>query len=447
MLKNRYDEILIGLNLSSLIRSLVSCRRRNSVLLIDDPRFRVQPFSSLFLSELEIRSILRLGEVYDIPELSDIRNFLTPGEIKLNFGPKRLILGKGALSNLREVLRKFPHLVNESELNEILHTSETDFEGQFLSELKRYEEVLFEASKKGKSIRFEIQGPSWLQNFFKNFQTFLNQDYSQSKDLLGKSLLHLLGLVCEEKLKVRLEPQDIPFYFFRLLSPVYRLQDLFITTQLKRRLSLNGGDFKSSQVQYWQLDGQRFENLMLASFEGVITAKRVLFFSHAPQEVPFAIRGPYDFYREIDILPQRKALSPYPSNMLSLSTKLDDLGSEHPYRAVVEHEEGAQSYHWPYPEIPGSKPEFYRRDCEKSFQSDAQTQPFLMREPLFQEGAGVCLDMRKNPDLRKSPAQVLGRLPLEFKTQDNPIQGFEYWGPFRYRSLGFLALCYGVEGN
>lgn len=447
MLKNRYDELLIGLNLSSLIRSLVSSQRRNSVLLIDDPRFRVQPFSSLFLSELEIRAILRIGDSFDIPELVDIRSFLTPAEVHLNFGPKKLILGKGALSNLREVLRKFPELVSETELKEVLSSSDEEFDQYFQEELQRYETSLFEASRKGKSLRFELQGPSWLKSFYKNFQDFLNQDYSQSKDLLGKSFLHLLGLMCEEKLKVRLEPQDIPFYFFRLLSPVYRLQDLFITTQLKRRLNLNGGDFKSSPVQYWQLDDNRFENLLLSSFEGVISAKRVLFFSHVPQEVPFSIQSSFEIYREIDILPQKRPVSPYPANKLSFMTKLDDLGSAHPYRTLVEHDEGPQCYNWPYPELPGSKPEFYRRECEKSFRSDALIQPFVMKEPLFQEGVGVCLDMRKSPDLRKSPAQVLGRLSLEFTSQNNPIQGFEYWGPFRYRSLGFLALCYGVEGK
>lgn len=447
MLKNRYDELLIGLNLSSLIRSLVSSRQRNSVLLIDDPRFRVQPFSSLFLSELEIRAILRIGETFDVPELQDLRSFLTPAEVRLDFGPKRLILGKGGLSNLREILRKFPQLVNPSDLQEILEISDVDFEKDFISELTRYEEALFEASRKGKTLRFELQGPSWLKVLYKNFQDFLNQEYSDSKDLLGKSFLHLLGLLCEEKLKVKLEPQDIPFYFFRMLSPVYRLQDLFITTQLQRRLKLSGGDVKVSLIQSWQIEDHRFENLLLSSFEGVISSKRVLFFSHVPQEVPFTIQGPFDVYREIDVLPERKAISPYPANKLTFATRLDDLGSAHPYRTLVEHDEGPQCYNWPYPDLPGSKPEFYRRDCEKSFQFDSLTQPFLMTGPVFQDGVGVCLDMRKNTEEVKSKTQVLGRLPLEFKTQGEAIQGFEYWGPFRYQSLGFLALCYGVEGK
>lgn len=447
MLKNRYDEILIGLNLSSLIRSLISCRRRHSVLLIDDPRFRVQPFSSLFLSELEVRAILRIGDRFDVPELEEIRSFLSPGELRFNFGPKRLILGSHPYANLLEVLRKFPQLVSQDELRTILATPAAEFDGNFLAELGRYEEALSEAARKGKGLRFDVQGPSWLVTLYQNFQTLLNQEYSASKDLLGKSLLHLLGLSCEEKLKAQLEALDIPFYFFRLLSPLYRLQDLFITTQLKRRLSISGGDFKSSLIQDWQLADQRFENLLLASFEGVISAKRVLFFSHAPSEVPFSIRGPYGIYRETEILTQRRASSPYPASTLSLITSLEDLGSDHPYRSLVEHDEGPQSYYWPYPELPGSKPEFYRRGCEESFARDAETIPFQMGGFQFQGGSGVCLDMRKETPNGRARAQVLGRLQLEFKTQESSIQGFEYWGPFRYRSLGFLALCYGVEGN
>src|SRR5690606_10575759 len=139
-----------------------------------------------------------------------------------------------------------------------------------------------------KGARFELQGPKWFKTIYQRFGQLINQEYSQSQDLKFAGLLHLMGVSAEEKLKTQLAPEELPYYFFRLLSPVYSLQDFFLLTQLKRRLLLEGGDYKESMVQYWQFHEGRFENLLLASFEGVISGERVLFFSHLPEEAPFS---------------------------------------------------------------------------------------------------------------------------------------------------------------
>jgi hypothetical protein len=65
------------------------------------------------------------------------------------------------------------------------------------------------------------------------------------------------------------------------------------------------------------------------------------------------------------------------------------------------------------------------------------------------ESSGIhsmTMDLRELRDYRKSENFILSRLPLEVASHDKNIKGFEYWGPFRYRSLGLLALCYGIEG-
>ena len=56
------------------------------------------------------------------------------------------------------------------------------------------------------------------------------------------------------------------------------------------------------------------------------------------------------------------------------------------------------------------------------------------------------MDLRESREKGKFEAPILNRLPLEVAVNDRNIQGFEYWGPFRYRSLGLLSLCYGIEG-
>ncbi len=446
MLKNRYQEILVGLNIMSLVRGIISLRRKRTTLLIDDERFKAQSYPQNFLSELEVLSLLRLGKTQEIPELADLRQFLSPGTLEFSTSHFRLKTGGSPLENLKELLRKFPELIEESDLDQVYGETPENFDRFFLEELARFENLSFEASLRPKGFRFDIQGPKWLQTVFTRFGERLNREYSLSQDLTAPALLHLLSVAFEEKMKTRMAPEEIPFYFFRLLSPVYRLQDFFLTTQLKRRLTLMGGDYKESQVQFWQMHEKKFENLLLASFEGVISGDRVLFFSHLPVEVPFTVNSPFPLLRKTQITPVKRPVSPFPATSLTFLADEDDLGGEDPYRVLLTENGEMAAYEWPYPELPGSKPNFYREGTQKSFEKDAETLPFEIKDWQFGGIQNVTLDMRSLREQRKTEAAVLTRLPLQIGLSGSIIEGFEYWGPFRYKSFGLLAVSYGIEG-
>lgn len=445
MLKNRYNEILVGMGLMSLVRGLISLKRNRSTFLIDDPRFLADCYHLNYLSEMEVTALMRLGKNFEIPELNDLKQFLLPSSIEFVSNDFRLQLGRSPFENLREVLRKFPELLDRSDLDLPYNEGHEAFNAYFLEELRRYEASCYEFSQRPKALRFELQGPKWMKNFYSKFAELINRDYTASKDLRFSCLIHLLGLSSEEKLKTHLPPEEIPFYFFRLLSPVYRLQDFFLATQLKRRLSLLGGDYKASPVQFWQLHKRKFENLLLASFEGVISGDRVLFFAHLPEDVPFRVKSNLPVYRKSQVSPAKRISSPIPPTELTFITHKDYLGSDTPYR-VLAHGQSMAFYHWPYPELPGSKPEFFEKNAREAFHADADLLPF---EEVAIETRGVqsvSMDLRELRDFRKTEAPVLTRLPLEIVVDERPISGFEYWGPFRYRGLGLLALCYGIEG-
>src|SRR5690606_11397234 len=263
MLKNRYQEIIIGVGLLSLIRGIISLHRKNTVLLIDDKRFQVDSYPGLYLSELEIQSLIRLGHKYEIPELVDLRQFLVEAQIDLVTEKKRLHLGRSPLDNIKELLRKFPELLDETDLDQVYAVDDEEFNRNFFKELSRYELQCFETSMRPKGQSFELQGPKWLKTIYHRFGDFLNLEYQHSKTLKFAGLLHLLGLSSEDRLKIGLSASELPFYFFRSLSPIQRLNDFFLSTQLKRRLSLLGGDYKESSVQFWQIHENKFENLLL----------------------------------------------------------------------------------------------------------------------------------------------------------------------------------------
>lgn len=445
MLKNRYQEILIGMGLMSLVRGLISLKRNRPTLLIDDPRFSGDSYNHHYLSEMEIEALMRLGRTYDIPELVDIKQFLLPATLEFVTNSLRLKLGQTPFENLREVLRKFPELLDEIDLDLVFQESSESFNDAFFQELRRYEAACFESSKRPRGIRFELQGTKWMKTIYARFAELVNREYGVSKNLKYSSLVHLLGLSSEEKLKTYLPPEEIPFYFFRMLSPVYRLQDFFLTTQLKRRLLLLGGDYKESTVQYWQLHEKKFENLLLESFEGVISGERVMFFAHIPEDVPFKVKTVFPIFRKSQMSPLKRVSTPIPPTDLVFISHENLLGSEAPYR-VLARGKGVVYYHWPYPELPGSKSEFYEKNIFESFRQDAKALPFEEGTVEPKGVQSVTIDLRELRDYRKSEAQVLGRLPVEIASEDKNIQGFEYWGPFRYRSLGLLATCYGIEG-
>ncbi len=446
MLKNRYQEILIGLSIMSLVRGIISLRRKRSTLLIDDERFRAQSYPQNFLSELEVLALLRLGKAQGIPELLDLRQFLSNGSLEFVATSFRLKTGGSPLGNIKELLRKFPDLIDATDLDQVYQESDENFDRYFLEELSRFESLSHEASLRPKGFRFDLQGPKWLRTVFTRFGDQLNREYAVSKDLSGPSLLHLMSIAFEEKMKTKMGPEEIPFYFFKLLSPVYRIQDFFLITQLKRRLTLMGGDTKESTVQYWQLHNRKFENLLLASFEGVISGERVLFFSHLPEEVPFSVISPYALMRKTQVTPQKRPVSPYPATALTFITDEVNLGGEEPYRVLITESGEMAHYEWPYPELPGSKADFYKQGTLSSFQKDSEILPFEQKDWQFGGLQSVTLDMRGLRQQRRTEAAVLSRLPLHIALSDSVIEGFEYWGPFRYKSFGLLALAYGIEG-
>jgi len=193
MLKSRYQEIVIGMGLLSLVRGLISCKRMRTTLLIDDPRFEVDSYQSHFLTEFEVQAFLRIGKKYEIQELQELRQFFSPAQIEFCFSNIRLKLGSDPFSNLIELLRKFPELIDDSDLDIVFKESPESFNAFFLEELKRYEDRCFNSTVKSKNIRFELQGPKWFKVIFQRFSQLINGEFSTTKSLKFAGLLHLLS--------------------------------------------------------------------------------------------------------------------------------------------------------------------------------------------------------------------------------------------------------------
>ncbi len=447
MLKNRYDQILVGMNVLSLIRGLISCKRSDSVLLIHDKRFHTESYSSSFISELEIHALHRIGKLYEIPELVDLRPFLTPAKQEFTSTQIRISLGQSPFENLKELLRKFPDLCPQEDLDLVFQAGENGFNDFLLEELKRFEFFSYDLRFKNKKTSFEFQGPQWFRNIYTQFEKKITNQYRVPSDLRFSLFMHLAGVAFEDKIKSNFSSDEISFYFLKLLSPVYRLQDFFLMNQLKRRFLQCGGDFKESIVQYWQLYKNKFENLLLASFEGVITGKRVLFFSHFPVDVPFQISSNFSFYRKTQLTYVNATSSPYQPHQIIYFSEDHQLGSERPFRMASFGNKTLMSYEIPYLDLPGTKAEFYNKDLEVAFNLDSKSYPFPMVEVTRGISSSVTTDLRQ---WRSPVAEInltLTPVPIDIVLDEKVISGFEYWGSSKFRNLGFLALCYGVEAD
>lgn len=446
MLKNRYDEILIGLNITSLVRGLISIQNNKSVLLIDDKRFKAPSLVSDFVSELEIHSFLRIAKQYEISELSNIRKFIRPAHIDLNTDNVRLRIGASPFENLRELIRKYPELMVKEDLDLVYREGERHFNEYFLEELKRFEASSFENIARGKNAKYELSSatPKWFRAVFNKFSELINLEYMQDKSLKFNSLLHMMSLFFEEKMKAKINPEEVSYYFFKLLSPQYRLQDFILIAQLKRRLMVSGGDYKESKIQYWQFYQGRFENLLLASFEGVISANKVLFFTHLPEDLPFFLNSEFSFYRSVQMHVDKTSISPYPAHHLVVQTQDTILGSDKPFR-IISFDQTLSFYQMPYLYMPGSKASFYQNELEESYKTDARNIPFTPEDANFSDTLNATLDLRGLAETKTFTVRTL--LPLELKYEEKNVAGFEYWGNHKFYGFGYLGLIYGINQN
>lgn len=446
MLKNSYDEILIGLNVTSLVRGLISIKNNKSVLLIDDKSFRSSGIINDFISELEIQSFLRISSQYGITELADIRKFLRPAVLDFNTDKVRLRVGASPFENLRELLRKYPELINKEDLDLLYLEGEKNFDAFFLEEIKKFETFMHDHVLKDKSVRYELSSaaPKWFKAIYQKFTELINLEYVQDRSLKFNSLLHMMSICFEEKMKARINPEEVSYYFFKLLSPQYRLQNFILIAQLKRRLMINGGDYKESRIQYWQFFQGRFENLLLASFEGVISAGKVLFFTHLPENLPFRLTSELPFYRTVQMHVDKSSISAYPAHHMVVQTKESVLGSDKPF-TLMSFDETLSLYQMPYFDMPASKASFYRDEIQKSFEVDAKNLPFKSMGAKFEDTLSAILDLRHLLSVKDLGVRSLLDLSLEY--EDKKIGGFEYWGNHKYYSLGYLGLIYNLGKN
>lgn len=443
MISNNYDEILIGHGLIPLVRGIISLHHKKSVLLLEETRFLGECYHQDFISSLEINALKNLGKSHGINELINIDEFLIGAQVHLQASHYRLFISDSPFDNIRELIRKFPELLDQTDLDLLYNDNPETFNEAFNKELVRFEEYLSLAAKKKKQKKFELQGPTWFLTAYKRFCQFVNKDYSEQGKLDFKSLIHLLGIFGESKIKSFLPPEDLHFYFLRLLTPVYRINDYLLSTQLLHLFKSLGGDYKKSGIQDWKIENNAFKYIILKSFEGIVSGKSVLFFGHLPDGLSFHVNSNYPIFKKTQLASATRA-NDTQSKELIFITDENELGTDRPFRVLGLGNE-FNFYHYPYPILPGTKPEFYTSDMKHLFKQDTAALGMDQVETKLTHHFGVTLDLRDLRDYRKKYLPVLSELEVDLLHEGAEVSGFQYWGVFKYRSFGLLAHCYGIQ--
>jgi|GEM_PF-1441291 len=444
MLKNHYHELNIGQNLPSLVRAILASQRGLSSLVIAEPKVDSQAYAELYLSHLEINALERIGKKYQIPELQKIRDFIKFSSVHLSTESQDLLLGDLPYQNFREFLRKFPEFLKPELMESFFAEKPDEFNSFFLSEMSRYEEYLYDQRLKNKFSPFELSGPAWLKSFFRQFNALLNASYSEIKDLRYKTLLQLLSLFHENKLKSSLTQTEIYFYFFRTFSQIFSHQEFFLLSQLRHRLSLVGGDYKQSKIQHWQLQDGKFINLLLASFEGVVGANKVLFFNHVVPEDVFNLETPYPLYQTLQVEPRKKFAGVFLPQSISILTSDASLGSNLPYRVLLR-DSHQMIYHWPYESLNASKPSFSQARTELTYRNDLNDLNLVSEDIDVVPTKLMTLDLRLGFSSIKKESVIFESMNFLLKDDDTVIKDFDYWGNFKYTSFGLLSQYYSLE--
>lgn len=437
MLKNHYNNLVIGKGFLSLLSAIKTAILNQSVLLIDDERFQTVAHQSDYISDLELRFLTEIGVKYQLPELEDLTDCLTLRPYQFHGEHKSILLGMGPYQNAREMWRKFSHFLGPETFRLLMTMDESEFNLWYKTEILRFTQELKAAYQKGRPLKFNFQGPHYIQEWINGMKKWLSSSYNGPESLNARLVVHLSSGLFEDKIKKYLDDSDFAYYFLRWLSPLYSIDSYRLSLMLERSLTSRGGDIKRAKVQDWQIHDNKLFHILLSTYEGVISMDQTDIYGHLPEDAPFQSMTPHQIYQFASVGDlSDEEMGPL-SGMLELHfvTETERLGGERPLRHFVFNQNGIRAY-YPYLVMPGTRPEFYRELIYK----DAFTDFARFHRPL--QKINFSSSRRQMMEVTEPPIKEafgLHSWPLRASNLDRQISGVSYEGPFKFQRFGIIG--------
>jgi hypothetical protein len=442
VLQKSYNKAIIGFNYLSLAFSIISLKRDESVLLIDEPDIVFANKWFLNLGLLEVNLIKSIGETYEIAPLSNLDKYLTTKNTIINFDDTMIELSDSPYANVREFARKLPMTFNDVYQDFLLNIDPESFDKDLFLYLEKIVKGCLENFKNEKlSEAFNVFSGHELEQLVKKFTEYLASDELENKQV--HFILQVLNQSIFSSSKSDFESQ---FLLLSSLSPRYEVNESALMNDLIFEFRKMGGDLKKCQIKDWGIAKNELDYLLLNSLDGVIKVSNTYIFGNFSDQYPFYSDQEKNKYLSIELsgFIDHKFLEQFKSKRIVFSQK-ERMGGDFPYWEVSINNSGKITGTYCYADYQGSKDTFYYTHCiEDLYNSLAELLPGLKRADFISSvkltpgrDTWYNVENQKPNNLKPSNLKPLSRLYLN--SNKKKIEGIELCSTLRSRSLGLYS--------
>ena len=292
MLKKNVDFTLVGKSYLSFILGLELLDEKKNVLVLDDQRIQYGETFLNQLSALDVEFIKFLGKKNKIKVLEEIDQNIKILSYNFFYNNSRIRLEKDPHSNFIEILRKIPGFHRDQIHTYIKKLDQLDFNADYFHYIKliaaRASE--FQSPSSFNYLALSEGAPEILIQFANDFYQALHNNY----DLLV--FLYMSSSISHSSLRREFSKFEVLHLICSLLSPRYELKNVDFEKKLENIFRLRGGQFKSTYIRQWLFHKKKPWSVELASYEGIIHPKKLVFMGGLPENFPIKVEPERNIY-------------------------------------------------------------------------------------------------------------------------------------------------------
>jgi hypothetical protein len=447
VLNNRYDTVVVGKNYISLIFSIITARKKKSVLVIDEPDVTLGNKWYLNIGTLEKSLLESFGEHYHISVLEQLDQYLSPINTIICLNEKLIELGSSPFSNIRELARKIPELFTVQFIEALSELDSESFDRECIGHFSRLANKVMD---KGNITENMMKiSDSDLHQVYQNFQDIINN----TDDLMTEQLHFVLQVLYQTIFSNSKNNLETSYLLSAILSPRFTVNESKLSDDLVFLFKKMGGDIKSTRIQDWEIYRDKLSYILLESFEGVIHLNDLYFFGRLPNKVPFENKREETLFHGIDLkVPINHGFMDYYKNKRILFSRSEHLGTSSPHWEVHIDDAGILHATYSYADFQGTKPSFhYKKAAQDVYESVAELLPGLslddwMHQVQYEKSRDLWMEFLSS----KKNVGHFSRLKdsvLQHKENDNKIDQLYYWGPLKARSLGMFSYLVDLKSS
>lgn len=303
MINKNLDYALIGHNYITYLLAISLLKRNKSVLLLDDDRFNYGDFFTNSLTRIELDFLVAIGNGNQMDLLANLEQYCKIENRFFYFGKTQVKLGGLPSENLLELLRKFPHLFKADFIQLINPEFLENFNKEYFEYCQNVGNKIFVNDKHIKFYQIfnDLLGPN-LKSFLNSFiDSVLERSILKQKtiDYINDDLslfIYLTRGFYHSHFSTGGSKIELFHVLLCLLSPYYKMDNIHLTNDLLKSFKDAGGDFKKLNLADIKFNRGSVKGILLESFEGHISPKKLIFVGGHPMGLPIKFERPKNIF-------------------------------------------------------------------------------------------------------------------------------------------------------